>query len=185
MKGFTLIETMVAITILTLAISEAFFEANNAMVAAEVARDQLTASSLAQEGVEYVRMMRDDEYLNAYKAGGATVSSAAWSSFLNGSDAASITQCRASTCMLDPTRTMGSGSGLSIQPCSGSSCTPMYLANGLYTEQSSGGTKTSFTRIIQATDVSSTDEKITSTVKWNFHNILYSVTITDHLTPWQ
>ncbi|MDP2651914.1 MAG: prepilin-type N-terminal cleavage/methylation domain-containing protein, partial [bacterium] len=69
-RGFTLIETMVAITILTLAISGSFFTANSAIVAAETASDQLTASYLAQEGIEYVRLMRDNEYLAAYSVGG-------------------------------------------------------------------------------------------------------------------
>ncbi|MGD0328482.1 MAG: prepilin-type N-terminal cleavage/methylation domain-containing protein [Minisyncoccia bacterium] len=189
-KGFTLIETMVAITILTVAIAGAFFTANSSLVAAEIARDQLTASYLAQEGIEYVRMMRDDEYLKAYQVGGTNVSTTAWNNFLNGSDAASITQCRGTisspiTCTLDPSRSMGSGSGSSLQPCSGSACIPLYLAStGIYNEQSSG-TKTSFTRTIQAVDISASDERIVSKVSWSFHGISHSVTITDHLTPWQ
>jgi len=182
MKGFTLIETLVAIAIVTIAISGCLFTANRAIVAAETARDQLTASYLAQEGIEYVRMMRDNEYLVAYSTSGD-----AWANFLSGSDAASIAQCRATTCMLDPTRNMGSGSGLSLQPCSGSSCTPLYLANGIYTNRSdiSGAVQTPFTRTIRAADISANEEKITSTVQWSFHGIPYSVTITNHLTPWQ
>ncbi|MFA6969109.1 MAG: type II secretion system protein [Candidatus Paceibacterota bacterium] len=132
-RGFTLIETMIAITILTLAIAGPIFTASRAIIAAQIARDQLIATYLAQEGIEYVRAMRDDEFLSAYQAGGASVSSAAWAGFITGSNASSITQCRASTCTLDPARPMGSGSGLSLLPCSGSACTPLYLANSIYT----------------------------------------------------
>ena len=186
-RGFTLIEAMIAVTIITFAIAGPLFVASRSLVVAEVARDQLTASYLAQEGIEYVRAMRDDEYLTAYQAGGANVSSAAWSDFLTGTDAASITQCRTSTCTLDPARPMGSGSGFSLQSCSGTACTPLYLANGIYTEQGglSGATVTPFTRTVQALDVSATEERIISTVAWSFHGTPYSVTVTDHLTPWQ
>lgn len=180
MKGFTLIETMVAITILTLAISGPLFTANRAIVAAQSARDQLTASYLAQEGIEYVRAMRDNEYLSAYSQPGATnVSATAWSNFL----ASSISQCRTMTCTLDP----GSVSSV-FAPCSGNSCTPLYLtqlSNGTYGYTEQGGTATPFTRTVQVIDISSNDERIVSKVSWSFHSIPYSVTISDHITPWQ
>jgi len=59
--GFTLIETLIAVTILTFAVSGPLYTAGRALVAAEIARDQLVASYLAQEGVESVRAMRDPE----------------------------------------------------------------------------------------------------------------------------
>lgn len=185
--GFTLVETLIAISILMLAIAGPLYTASRVLVAAEAARYQLTASQLAQEGIEYVRMMRDDEFLAAYQAGGAAVSNTAWTNFLNGVDPASITQCRVTTCTLDPARAMGTGGNLSLQPCSGGTCAPLYLANGIYTEQSGivGAVVTPFTRTIQAIDTSSIDEKIVSTVSWSFHNAPYTVTVTDHLTPWQ
>lgn len=186
-SGFTLIEAMIAVTILTLSIAGPLFTANRAIVAAFTARDQLTASYLAQEGIEYVRAMRDNEFLLAYQAGGANISVAAWANFLTGGSSSSITQCRATTCSLDPARAMGTGSGFSLQSCSGAACTPLYLANGIYTQQSeiAGAVRTPFTRTIQAITASANDERIVSTVSWSFHDIPYSVTVTDHLTPWQ
>lgn len=184
MKGFTLIETLIAITILTLAIAGPMVTASRAIVAAQVARDQLTASYLAQEGIEYVRAMRDNEYLAAYQAGGSGVSTTAWNNFL----AVSIGQCRNATCTLDPSRSMGSGSGFSLVSCLGDSCPPLYLtqlSNGAYGYTQQEGTATPFTRTIQAIDISSSDERIVSKVSWRFHDILYSVTVTDNLTPWQ
>lgn len=82
-SGFTLIETLVAITIVTVAVSGAFFTANSSMVAASIARDQLTASYLAQEGIEYVRMMRDNIYLTAYHAGGTGISTEEWNNLFS------------------------------------------------------------------------------------------------------
>ena len=185
MKGFTLIEAMIAVTIVTFAVAGPLVTASRAIVAAKIAHDQLVASYLAQEGVEYIHLMRDDEYLAAYQAGGTSISTAAWNNFISGSDAASITQCRApSVCTLDPTRTMGTGSGLSLALCSGTCAALFVNSNGLYNQQSSG-TRTPYTRSIQAIDVSATDERIISTVSWSDHSIPYSVTVTDHLTPWQ
>lgn len=186
-RGFTLVETMIAVTILTFAVAGPLFTASRALVAAEIARDQLTASYLAQEGIEYVRAMRDTEYLAAYQTGGATVSETAWSSFLDGSNAGSITQCRTSTCTLDPSRNMGTGSGFALVPCSGETCSPLYLTNGIYTTQSEipGAELTPFTRTVQVIDVSAGDERIVSRVSWTFHETPYIVTVTSHLTPWQ
>lgn len=184
MRGFTLLETLIAVSILAIAIAGPIFVANRAIVAAQIARDQMTASYLAQEGIEYVRLMRDNEYLSFYRAGGANVSSAAWTDFVSGSSAASITSCKTSTCTFDPARTLGTGSNLSLTTCSGSSCAPLHLSGGAYT-QTTAGSVTPFTRTIQATDVSSTEEKIVSKVAWQSHGTTYSVTVTDHLTAWQ
>lgn len=179
---------MIAVTILTFAVAGPLMTADRAIVAAQSARDQLTASYLAQEGIEYVRAMRDNEYLAAYHTGGVNISATAWNNFLT----ASVNQCRATTCLFDPSMTMGSGSGFSLSPCSGNSCTPLYLtqlSNGTYgyTEQS-GGTVTHFTRTIQILDASpsgATDVRVVSSVSWDFHGTSYAVSLNDHLTPWQ
>lgn len=188
---------MVAITILALSIAGPLYAASRAIIAAQVARDQLVASYLAQEGIEYVRAMRDNEYLAAYDAGGANVSDMAWSNFVSGTNPqnpGSIAECIAETCTLDPANPMGlqmgsiNGNSGSIRPCggsTGSACPPLYLSNNnIYTQQNLG-TKTPFTRTIQAVTISASDERIISTVSWNFHNISYTVTVTDHLLPWQ
>ncbi|MEK7126175.1 MAG: prepilin-type N-terminal cleavage/methylation domain-containing protein [Patescibacteria group bacterium] len=192
MKGFTLIETMIAVTILAFAVAGPLFTASRVVVSAQTARDQLTASYLAQEGIEYVRAMRDNEYLSSYLAGGTSISEAAWVNFLNGGDRASITACRTTTCTLDPAREMGSGSGFSLQPCSGDSCGPLYLANGIYTQRIdiANSVKTAFTRTIQVVDIPNTpgeypDKRVVSIVSWSFHGIPRSVTVSDHITPWQ
>jgi prepilin-type N-terminal cleavage/methylation domain-containing protein len=143
-SGFTLIEALVAITILTLSITGAFSAANSAMRASSIARDQLTASYLAQEGIEYVRMLRDNAYLVRYAAHDANASDNAWNDFKKG-----------------------------------------FTDNSYTYPNSDAGIPVSFVRKIQATEVAANDEKIVSTVEWNFHGISYSVTITDHLTPWQ
>ncbi len=186
-EGFTLVEAMIAVTILVLSIAGPLFTANRALVAAEIARDELTASYLAQEGVEYVRAMRDDTYLSAYQAGGSGASAAAWTDFLTGSSAGSVTPCRTAVCTLDPARSMGAGSGFALEPCPGGTCSPLYLVNNIYTEQGglSGAEVTPFTRTIQVSDISANEVRVVSQVSWTFHGSPYQITVTDHLTPWQ
>ncbi|MBI5405773.1 type II secretion system protein [Candidatus Kaiserbacteria bacterium] len=181
--AFTLVETLIAVTILTLAVAGPLFTASRAIIAAQIARDQLIASYLAQEGLEYARAMRDNAYLAVHDQPNA--SSLAWNNFLINESQSGIFQCRApKICTLDSVQ----GGASPLTSCPGNSCTdPLYLlSNGIYSQQNlPGSTKTPFVRSIQAIDVSATDERIVATVTWSFHGITYAVTSTDHFTSWQ
>jgi len=61
--GFTLLETLVAISILVIAITATFSAAQNGLASALDVRDQITAFYLAQEAVEMVRNTRDSNSL--------------------------------------------------------------------------------------------------------------------------
>ena len=162
------------------------YVADRAIVAAQTARDQLVANYLAQEGIEYVRAMRDNEFLGAHSLGGSGVSSLAWNAFLNGSGSGSVASCRSQTCTLDPAKPMGTGGGFALTPCSGNTCGILYLSFGLYTQQSSGGAVASpFTRTIQVTLISANDVRLVARVSWVSRGTAYTVSIADHLTPWQ
>ena len=58
-RGFTLVEAMVAISILSLAVTGPLLIAQKGVGSAIYARDQITAFYLAQEGIEYIRNVRD------------------------------------------------------------------------------------------------------------------------------
>ena len=65
-KGFTLIETLVAIAILLVIIVGPMSIAQKGIQNAFFAREQLTAVFLAQEAIEGVRELRDNNAIDAY-----------------------------------------------------------------------------------------------------------------------
>src|SRR5690349_21682289 len=58
-KGFTLVETLIAISILMIAIASPINLAQKALSSAVLSRDQMTASFLAQDGLEAIKNLRD------------------------------------------------------------------------------------------------------------------------------
>jgi prepilin-type N-terminal cleavage/methylation domain-containing protein len=63
--GFTLIETMVAVTLLTIAIEAPLVLAARGISTSNYSGNQIVAQYLAQEGLEMVRLTRDNNSLNA------------------------------------------------------------------------------------------------------------------------
>lgn len=59
-NGFTLIETLVAISILMIAIAGPLTVANKAYTSAQDARNQTIAYNLAQEGLEYINNIKSN-----------------------------------------------------------------------------------------------------------------------------
>jgi len=64
-RGFTLIETLVAVLLLVSAIAGPLTIASKGLLASISARDQMVAFYLAQDAVEYVRWVRDSNKLQA------------------------------------------------------------------------------------------------------------------------
>jgi prepilin-type N-terminal cleavage/methylation domain-containing protein len=72
-KGFTLMETLVAISILMLAIAGPLTVAQKGLSGAAYAKDQITAYYLAQDAVEFVRSVRDTNALRGYTGNGSSI----------------------------------------------------------------------------------------------------------------
>ena len=66
-RGFTLVETLVAISILSLSIAATFTAAQSGIQNSTVAKDQTTAFYLAQEVMEYIKNVRDENALHSIK----------------------------------------------------------------------------------------------------------------------
>lgn len=173
-RGFTLIETMVAITVLALALIGPFVAVQNALKGSYVARDQLVASSLAQEGLEYIRSVRDDNYL---------VPRASWLTGL--SSLACYGSAPASFCTVDPTQGDVNTAASAVGTCSTlTSCRALYISsNGLYNEQNSG-TATRFRRGVKLVPISATEVQVTVSVTWVTSGTTYTSTVTDIIRDW-
>lgn len=171
-RGFTLVETLIAITVILTAIVGPLYVVQQSLNVSRSARDQLIASSLAQEGIEFVRGARDSNYLRNLATPGART----WLASFDGTPGSTSTfaNCITADCVIDVTqntvsRTIG----------------PLYSNNGLYT-QSAVGTPTAFTRRVRLSAVSgsSTEMVLTVTVSWSTKGIPYSLTLTERLHNW-
>ena len=77
-NGFTLVETLVAIAVLLLVIIGPMTVAQKGIQNAYFAKEQVTATFLAQEAIEAVREKRDADALSVYKGGTSNVDTADW-----------------------------------------------------------------------------------------------------------
>lgn len=183
-KGFTLIEVLVAIFVLITAVVVPLTIGSKAFAYSNFVRDQSTASYLAQEAMEYVRLLRDNASLNPSPNEGA------WGDFKN-----SVSNCEGGQnndnpgCYFavgtDPSRT-------NIQLCeeSPSNCPAMFLQeNGTYSYEQNN--RQSFVRTVQ-THIENPGSpnlermRITVTLSWNTNGISdRSFSIVNYLMPWQ
>ena len=67
-EGFTLIETLIAVIILIVSVVTPLSIASQAIIYSATARDQIIASNLAQEAIDFVRNERDRSALNTVAA---------------------------------------------------------------------------------------------------------------------
>lgn len=172
-RGFTLIETLVAITILMIVIVVPFYSIQQSLMASNVARDQLIASSLAQEGIEYVYYVRDTNYLYYYHNSNTYPTASGW---LSGLDSC----ISAAGCVVDPAQSTALG-------CSSQNgCPVLYLnpASHLYTQTSSGNTPTRFTRKVTITQINGYEVRATVTVSWITAQRTYTITDNENLYNW-
>ncbi len=159
-RGFTLVETLVAITILMIAITVPFFSIQQAINVSNVSRDELIASSLAQEGVEYIYFLRDNNYFQGVN-------------WLAGMNACTGTF----GCTVDPAQN-------ALVACSSSGCPVLKLSTtNLYTH-SGVFPVTRFTRTVTLTALSATQERVTVNVSWQTARQSYTVTVVENLYNW-
>ncbi len=163
--GFTLIETLVAISVLLLSLAGPLAIASNALQSAHYARDEVTAYYLAQEGIEYVRAIRDQNYLSG-------------SPWLTGLDESSAASCIDTPCIVDMTE-------FDHAEC-GAGCPPLQLSDIGELYNQSTGESSIYTRTLTITRVDGGDEEVVVTVSmtWVSKNLNRSFQLTEHLFNW-
>ncbi|MDE1975435.1 MAG: prepilin-type N-terminal cleavage/methylation domain-containing protein [Patescibacteria group bacterium] len=175
-KGFTIIETLVAITVLMIAVAGPLVVASKGLFGALASKDQMTASYLAQESMEVIKNMRDNNVNNITQG-----NSGNWLDGLGNciSSASANNYCDASA--ID---------GQSILSLSG----PIQLTNNNGYYSHSGTSKSIFYRYFTMTGANcgpdqsgqtqgSDDEcLVTVTVKWNEGTTPYEVDLSSEIT---
>lgn len=178
LQGFTLIETLVAIAILTVAIVGPFVAIQNALTASFAARDQLVASMLAQEAIEYVRAIRDGNYIyNVANPSGAR-------SWFYGIDATNGVNCVDRNCTIDFKENTHAWCG-----ANGSGTCPVLnrsTSNYLYSHLPANSTNVAsvFRRTVRLTSLNAREMQVTVTMNWSTANRAYTITITETLSAW-
>jgi prepilin-type N-terminal cleavage/methylation domain-containing protein len=193
--GFTLVEVLVAISIFSISIIGILSVLASNITDTNYAKNKMTAEYLAQEGIEYIRNMRDTFVLYD-----PTNPSMGWEKFNNAKLTSFAASCQPNAqytgCSLGdlPSSSYNYPSqqpmiDLSLNRCEGS-CTPLLYdkATGGYVSTSSGTTVSSiFTReITVATSYSGNPDEtqITSTVYWSQGSGTYNISFSEVLYNW-
>lgn len=166
-KGFTLIETLVAISIFTVSILALMSVLGQGISNTNYAKQKMIASYLAQEGIEYIRNMRDTKVLYDGSSG--------WGNFRS-----QLNSCN-------------SGQGCSFDPilpyefnvCNDPHDCALYINNGGY-DTNSSGVDSGFIRKIWMEKIGngSNEVKIFSDVSWTQGSGSYNISFSESLFNW-
>jgi prepilin-type N-terminal cleavage/methylation domain-containing protein len=160
-RAFTLIETLVAISVLLVSLAGPLSIAAQALKSAYYARDEITAFYLAQEGLEYVRALRDQNYLSSQ-------------SWLTGLD-----ECVNAACQVDFPH-------FTVAACGGGICGPLLVDSTTGLFNAATGDPSGFRRSLSIVPVAGTPDEVAVdvTVSWVSAGISRSFTLSEHLFNW-
>jgi len=166
-KGFTLIETLVAVAILVLATTGAFSAAQMGIVSSTYSKNQVIAFYLAQEAVEYIRNTRDNNGLQGQN----------WLSgiSLNSSDPCYF----GNICTVDLVNA-------TLSRCPGGLGSCSFLKqdlNGFYNHFS--GTDTAFRREIELKVIGPREISVRVSLSWKNGTINRTFNIRENIFDWQ
>jgi len=180
-NGFTLVETLVAVAIFSVSILGLLSLLASSITNTTYAKEKIIAGYLAEEGVEYMRNLRDTYVL--YSSSGQV----GWNNF-NTKVAGCAT---ANGCYFDDSTVSFAFpsnmamTNLTLTACSSSSC-----PNGALNYDSStgkygtSGSRSSFVRQILVKQISADEINVLSTVYWKQGSGTFSVTLSDNLFNW-
>jgi Tfp pilus assembly protein PilV len=179
-SGFTIIETLVSLSIFSMSIITLLSVLGNGISSTNYAKQKMIASYLAQEGIEYTRNIRDTFVL--YSAS----SQEGWDDF---KEKLTDAGCDLTDgCFFDDHSVfsggeMPSANHVSFIAC-GTAC-PKFLydeTTGKYNYIS--GTSTNLTRKIKITEITDDEMKVSSTVYWVSGTGTKSLTLSEDLFNW-
>lgn len=172
-KGFTIIESLVAVAILAVAVMGALSAVQSGLSSYIYSKDQITAFYLAQEAYEQIRNLRDENKL----------SSRGW---LYGFAGASSDSCYfGKTCIVSALNFSGGSNGLGTCDAPGS-CP--YLRQDVVTGifgYDSAWTLTQFRREVTLSSINSDEIAVNVTVYWKKGTVARQFKIRGNLLNWQ
>lgn len=173
-SGFSLVETLVAITILLIVIVGPLAIVSSAARSTMFASDQVTAFLLAQEGAELAQKARDDLVIAWFNNSSAPDP---WTTFTDISNSGTFRSCfpdasgSAPGCGLE-IDTDAAGS-IIVQACDNSNPTVCQLhfdsdsaERARFTYTSSGNVFSGFTRVVKFQSISANEVRVVSEVTW-------------------
>lgn len=167
-KGFTLLESLVAISILLIAVVGPMSIIGRSLPQSAYARDHAIAVNLAQEGIEAVRQKRDSNMLSKWSTG-----SPVWDNGIDANNYYAVDSMAPSL----------------LIPCGLAVCNGTILpvrqdaATGLYYQSSAGGgTVTKFERYIFIMSTTPEEKEVLSYVSWrDSMNVLRELMIVEYI----
>jgi len=174
-KSFTLIEVILAISILTIAVGGSFALIQQTLVSSSLNQSELVASYLTQEGIEIVRNIRDNNWLEQ-----RAVPDTSWDD--------DLTVCQNPNCCEGDYKTDIPPSSAVLASFSASACdfnNLHYLnidENGFYSY--SGTTQTQFKRKINVTKVNADTLEVSVDVQWQERGRTHNIKAQDYLYNW-
>jgi prepilin-type N-terminal cleavage/methylation domain-containing protein len=187
--GFTLVETLVAIAIFSMSILGLMTVLAKGIADTNYAKFKTTASFLAEEGIEYVRNIRDTYVLNDSSG---TV--AGWSKFITAVSTPCVPASGRIGCkfndelILDFSNLINTGNNIFTLCANQADCTLYYDDNKGKYSYTPGVSFSGFTRVITVATTSMDPLKeirVTSTVSWSRNSVPYSVSFSDNLLKWK
>lgn len=174
-------ETLVAITVLLVAVVAPMSLAQDGIIAARLAQDQIVAFYLGQEGIEIVKNLRDNNRLDNAPGGqisGAELSNCA----VTGPDSGEL------GCIVDATQ-VTSGQFFT-ERCLGT-CEPIQISQTapyVYSYQPTGTTPTKYTREVKVWNPTAdiNEAAVEVTVSWEFgkSGIIRTYKVRDYMYNW-
>ncbi len=191
LKGFTLIETIVSVTILATAIVGPLTLSAKSIQASRGAQLQIEATYLAVEGVEIIHSIR-----NNFSAADSSANRSGW---LGGGSPPYIQDECSAGCAVDvvehggPDPVWDTRNNRALDTCiTASQCQIIYnIPTGVYRQRGSSGLPaggtwivTPFTRTVTVTTVNPRQEHITSTVTYESNGTTRTIVAEDDIYNW-
>lgn len=182
-SGFSLIETLIAVSILMIAIAGPLSLVQAGLFSSIHQRNQVTATYLAQEALEYIKNVRDT---NAYYQYGTNSPVRNWLS-IDGTAGNDLLDVCGAGCYVDPHKTLNGGNNFIQSVSSAGVNLPLRLSADKIYSYNAGGAKTSYVREVTITDVAGTTDEVTVTVKisWKDNQIDRDYTVRTNLLNYQ